>query len=304
MNNDSMNNASRNNASATNASATVSAEPGTNDGRTPYVRPRGIRRLLLAALAAAALVVGSAVPAMAAAPSLPAPTGADGWIRVAHLSPDTKAVDVKLAALKGGASVFELTDVAYGMVSDYVLVPEGTYVVSMVPSGTKSTAKPMVSASVRIEKDKTVTVAAFGNNKDLQTRVFKDDLTPPAAGQSNIRLIQASTVTDEVSVQTSTGLLIASDAKAGESTTYASVPAGPWDLELSGKGIADMSSVDLPMGSVNTLFVLDNSSGGLTVMPVLDSAAVGAAPVGGVQTGGGALATSFAKGYAGPLEKR
>jgi hypothetical protein len=270
---------------------------------------------MIAALAAVGLVLGSTLPAMAAAPALPAPTGADGWIRVAHLSPDTKSVDVKLSALKGGAEVFELTDVAYGMVSDYVLVPEGTYVVSMVPSNATSTAKPMVSASVRIVEDKTITVAAFGNNKDLQTRVFQDDLTPPAGGQSNIRLIQASTVTDEVSVETSTGLLIAADAKAGESTSYASVPSGPWDLELSAQGIDDMTRVELPAGSVNTLFVLDNSTGGLTVMPVLDSAAVGAAPVGGVQTGGGALASAdrevgtdvrvvSAKGFAGSLEKR
>ena len=36
--------------------------------------------------------------------------------------------------------------------------------------------------------------------------------------------------------------------------------------------------------------MLDNATGGLTVVPVVDSAATAEAPVGGVQTGGGYLA--------------
>ncbi len=258
-------------------------------------RQRRLRRTVLTVVATSGLVLGGAASAVAApaAPTvLPAATGADGWMRVAHLSPDTKSVDVTLTALSGDATVFELTDVAYGMVSDYVEVPTGTYVVSMVPSDSASTAKPMISASVRIVADKTISVAALGTNDDLTTRVFQDDLTAPEAGASRIRVIQASTVADEVDVETTNGLLIAENAESGASTSYATVPAGPWDIALSAKGISDTAPLNLADGTVNTLFVLDNSTGGLTIMPVLDSASVGDAPTGGVQTGGGALADS------------
>ena len=258
---------------------------------------RGIRAILALTTAGLITVAAGISPAMAtptvepvAAP--PAVTAQTGWARIAHLSADTKTVDVRVTALKGGSLTYELNDVAYGMVSDYRALPAGTYVISMVPSGS-STTKAMISASVKIEQGKTVTVAAYGKNSDLQTRVFTDDLTAPEAGAARIRLIQASSKTASVDVRTTTGLLIADDAATGSSTSYASVPAGPWNLELTAKGLDNAAVVELPNGSVNTLFVLDNARGGLTVMSVLDSASVGAAPVGGVQTGGGYLKTTF-----------
>lgn len=250
------------------------------------------RRILIAVAAAVGLAAVGVTPAIAAPQVLPAATGQDGWLRVAHLSPDTKAVDVQLSALRGGSSLLELADIGYGVVSEYMLLPVGTYVISMTPAGAAPGARAMIDASVKVTENKSVTVAAFGENRDLRTRVFEDDLTAPEAGASRIRLIQASTVTDSVSVETTTRLLIAENARAGQSTNYATVPAGPWDLRLSARGINDVAPIDLPNGSVNTLFVLDNANGGLTVMPVLDSASVGAAPIGGVQTGGGALAGS------------
>lgn len=251
--------------------------------------------LILSVAAVGLLAVGglsaNATPSPAASSSAgPPATPSDGWIRVAHLSPDTAKVDVRLIAAAGGAPLLTLNDVGYGVVSDYIHLPAGSYVVAMAPAAAAATAKPIVSASVTVSRGKSITVAAFGDNQNLQTRVFRDDLTGPKAGAARIRLIQASTVTDSVSVQTTTGLLIARDARAGDSTSYASVPAGAWTLALTGSGIDDTAAVTLRNGSVNTLFVLDNASGGLTVLPVLDSASVGAAPIGGVQTGGGALA--------------
>ena len=254
-------------------------------------RPRTRVPLLVALVASLGLLGAGAAPAFAADSPLPTVTGDSGWLRVAHLSPDTAEVTVQLSALAGGASVFELDGVAYGVVSDYVQVPVGSYVVAMTPSSAPAGAEPAISASVQVDKDKTVTIAAFGKNNDLKARVFQDDLTAPAGGASRIRLIQASTLTDTVSVQTTTGLLIASDARAGDSSSYATVPAGAWDLALTAPGVDDVASVTLADGTVNTLFVLDNAGGGLTVKAVLDSASVGAAPVGGVQTGGGGLAS-------------
>src|ERR1700712_359730 len=77
----------------------------------------------------------------APASTAPAPTATDGWLRVAHLSPDTKAVDVTVTNLSGGQKLFELDDVAYGTVSPYEHFPAGTYTISMTPWNTKATTK-------------------------------------------------------------------------------------------------------------------------------------------------------------------
>ena len=52
--------------------------------------------------------------------------------------------------------------------------------------------------------------------------------------------------------------------------------------------------LDPNVGSVASLFVLDDASNGLVVSPVLDSAAIGDLPTGGIQTGGGATAVHVA----------
>ena len=252
-----------------------------------------LRSLISAAALVAVVTIGAtASPALAAPAAAPAATGPSGWLRIAHLSPDTKSVDVRVTALMGGASVYELDSVKYGAVSSYKAMPTGVYTIAMVPAGSKSTANPMLSASVSVVDGKASTVAAYGPNKDLKLKAFSDDLSTPAAGQARIRLIQASVKTPSIDVKTATGISIAKNAKSGTATGYAEVAAGPWALTLTGKNVESIDPVTLANGSVTTLLVLDTTGGGLTVRPIVDSAAVGAVPVGGVQTGGGFLASA------------
>lgn len=248
--------------------------------------------------AAVAIVAGLfiATPANAApapAPAGPAPTATagEGWLRLAHLSPDTMGVDVRITPLKGGPALYKLDQLTYGGVSPYDAVPDGIYVVSMVPSGSKASARPMASTSVKVESGQSSTVAVYGPNKSIAVKVFDDDLTTPTDGKARIRLIQASTRSSSVNVKTSTGIVVAAKAKRGTATGYAEVPAGAWTLDLTAASKSDSANISLAQGSVTTLFVLDTASGGLTIQPVLDSASVGKDPVGGVQTGGGYLAT-------------
>lgn len=245
-----------------------------------------------AALVALVTIGATATPALATPAATPVATGSVGWLRVAHLSPDTKSVDVRVTALMGGASVYDLDSVKYGAVSSYRSIPTGVYTIAMVPAGSKSSTKPMLSASVAVVAGKASTVAAYGLNKKLMVKVFTDDLSTPAAGQARIRLIQASTRTSSIDVKTATGISIAKNAKSGTATGYAEVAAGPWALTLTGKNVRSIDPVTLANGSVTTLLVLDTTGGGLSVRPIVDSAAVGTAPVGGVQTGGGFLAST------------
>jgi len=199
---------------------------------------------------------------------------------------------VRLARLKLGEGQ---ADAALDVLKQ---LPAGSYTVSMVPAGSSGSDVPVISETVTVDAGTATTVAAYGPTDDLQVRAFDDDLSQPAAGSARIRLIQASTITPEVDVTTAQGDPIAKDAKAGSATGYAEIPAGDWTLDLTGKGVQDTADVSVAAGSVTTLFVLDTSSGGLTILPILDSASVGDVPDGGVDTGGGYLAHAEADGTA------
>lgn len=245
----------------------------------------------IAVLAAALIAAGLAFAPGAATAVVPAAVDeAGGWLRLGHLSPDTKSVDVEVTARRGGAVVLELQGVGYGDVSAYSQLAAGMYKVSMVPAGSPPSTRAVVSSNVKVDADAATTVVAYGPSADLEVKAVVDDLTEPTAGNARLRLFQASTLTDEVDVATTTGLSIAQGAIAGSVTGYAEVPAGQWTLELSGEDATGLTAIDVAAGSVSTLFVLDTAAGGLTILPIVDSAAVGVTPDGGVNTGGGGSA--------------
>jgi len=74
--------------------------------------------------AASALLIGMPAAAASAASSASAGTG---WIRLAHLSPNTPAVDVYLYSFGNSDAKIVLHHVAYGTVSPYEAVPAGDY---------------------------------------------------------------------------------------------------------------------------------------------------------------------------------
>lgn len=265
--------------------------------RTPSPRTAP-RRLLIAVGIAAVTAVAAIAPTISSTAATTAATGAPGWVRLAHLSPDTTSVDVKVSSSSGQSTLFALNGVAYGAVSPYEQLPGGSYTVTMVPAGSSASTSPLLSAVIKVTPGTASTVAAFGSNRKLTLKTFTDDLTPPPAGSARVRLIQASTKVPTVDVLTAQGLSIAKSARAGSATSYASVPAGNWSLAISGRKVSQDAQVDLAAGTVSTLLVLDDPDG-LTIRPVLDSAATAAAPVGGVNTGGGYLAS---KGLTGPLK--
>ena len=246
---------------------------------------RNTRTLVVGALAATLVAASLGLAPQTASAATPD----DGWLRIGHLSPDTKGVDVQLSRLSGGGKVFELDDVTYGQVSPYQELPVGTYVLSMRSSSAPD-ATPMVSTDVTVSAGNASTVVAYGRNSDLRTTAFTDDLQQPGDGKAKLRLVQAATTAGKVDVSTSTGTEVAKDAAFGSATGYATVAAGKWTLDVSGSGQRGTADVDLASNTVSTLFVLDDSKGDLTVVPVTDAAATAATPKGGVQTGGGGTA--------------
>ncbi|HJY95503.1 MAG TPA: DUF4397 domain-containing protein, partial [Streptosporangiaceae bacterium] len=139
-------------------------------------------------LATSALLLG--IPAAATAFAGSATSGT-GWIRLAHLSPNTPAVDVYLYSFNDSNAMIVLHHVAYGTVSPYESVKAGDYSVAMRATGASPTSQPVLSTSVTIAAGHAYTVAGMGPESGLRLQVLDDDLTTPS-GQALVRVIQAS----------------------------------------------------------------------------------------------------------------
>src|SRR5215468_11597568 len=127
---------------------------------------------------------------MATAPAASASSGA-GWIRLAHLSPNTPAVDVYLYSFGDSHAMIVLRHVAYGTVSPYEKVKAGEYTVAMRGAGAPASSQPVLSTSVQITPGRAFTVAGMGPTKGLRLQILRDRLTTPQ-GRSLVRVIQAS----------------------------------------------------------------------------------------------------------------
>src|SRR5437879_12622372 len=92
------------------------------------VRFSRITRKIIMLSAASALLIGMPAAAASAASSASAGTG---WIRLAHLSPNTPAVDVYLYSFGHSDAKIVLHHVAYGKVSRDAAVAAGEYGVGM-----------------------------------------------------------------------------------------------------------------------------------------------------------------------------
>src|ERR1700728_4632935 len=85
-------------------------------------------------LAACALTLGMTAAGASTAMASTVKTQ-DGWIRLAHLSPNAPAVDVYLYAIGNSKAMIVLHHVSYGTVSPYETVAAGDYTVAMRAAG-------------------------------------------------------------------------------------------------------------------------------------------------------------------------
>ena len=245
---------------------------------------RRITRRLLMLAAASALLLG--IPAAATAYASSATTGT-GWIRLAHLSPNTPPVDVYLYSFGDSNAMIVLHHVAYGTVSPYESVQAGDYSVAMRGAGASPTSQPVLSTSVTIAAGHAYTVAGMGPESGLRLQVLEDKLTT-APGQAEVRVIQASLKQQVVTV-TLGSTVLASGLKFASVSDYQPVSPGTQSVTVSSSGGDAHSSVTLPAGTVHTLVVLDSASG-LEVVNLTDASGSGTPPAGGVSTGFGGTA--------------
>ncbi|ASW56063.1 DUF4397 domain-containing protein [Plantactinospora sp. KBS50] len=253
----------------------------------PGIRPPrpGLARAGAVLLAAVLSVVplGPAATALAAAPV--------GYVRLAHLSPDTPAVDVYLSKATAGAEPQVFRAVGYGQLSPYLPTPAGRYAVAMRKAGAPADQPPVLTTEVAVTAGQAYTVAGVGRYADLGLRVLDDDLTAPPDGRAKVRVVQASVKAPVLDVAAENGPTVATGVQFGTTTGYADVQPGSWRLQLSPPGARPTSTdVTLAGGAVYSLLVLDADGGGLRTELRTDARGGTVVPAGGVAAGGGGTA--------------
>jgi hypothetical protein len=237
--------------------------------------------------AGAVLAVSAAITLVAVQPASAA--GPTGYVRLAHLSPDTPNVDVYLSTVGGSGAPQVFPGVGYGVVSKYLSVPTGTYAVAMRGAGAPATDPPVLTTNVTVADGKAYMVAGVGKHADLGLKVIEDDLTPPPSGKAKVRVIQASVGASALDLAIQGGPMIASNVPFASTTEYFQVQPGRWTLTAKGTsgGPSGNLGVHLEAGNVYSVLVLDAPGGGLKSELRLDAAGMGKPPTGGVQTGAG-----------------
>ena len=273
-----------------------------------------LRRLTVVGLSLAALnVSASAAPALAttAAPAIPAaaPTPAKpaapgsatlaagavararakgfGWLRLAHLSPNTPPVDVYLYSFGDPQALVVVPHVAYGTVSAYKAVRSGDYTVAMRAAGASAHTKPVLSTSVNITPGGAYTVAGLGPFKGLRLQVMRDRLRTPK-GKALVRVIQASLQQHRVTTRAGHRVLVGRQRFATVSR-YVAVRPGTWTVRASGRAERAADQVKLTADSIHTIVVLDHT-GHLALDPLQDAAGSRVTPQGAPPTGLGGTA--------------
>jgi hypothetical protein len=252
------------------------------------VKFRITHRRVTVLLAFLAVLIGIPVSASAADAA-----ASNGWIRLGNLSATTSAVDVYVYASGDASPSFVLHDIAYGTVSGYRSVSAGDYSVKMRKAGSAASSQPVLTADLTVRGGKSYTATALSaKGQGAQLKVLNDELTTPA-GQSRVRVIQASTKQDAVKFHCSCAPgapgNIVTKASPGSVSSYTSIPAGTWTMAATGPSAKTSLPVTLTGNTVHTEVVLDGASG-LEILNLTDAAGVGQPPAGGVATGFGGAA--------------
>ena len=241
-----------------------------------------LARLITACGLALGLVGVLAIGASAAS----AATGT-GYLRLAHLSPNTPAVDVYLYSFGNPSAMVVLHHVAYGDVSPYEAVPSGEYTVAMRAAGTPSASKPVLSTTVDVVSDHAYTVAGMGPVSGIRLEVIEDSLAS-SRDAALVRTIQASMHQVPVTV-TAGSTVIGRDLNFTTVSSYKEVSPGTVTVTAVGPTKRGSGQFDLAPDTIYTIVVLDDS-GGLKLDALVDSAGSKIIPAGSAATGFGGTA--------------
>jgi Domain of unknown function (DUF4397) len=226
------------------------------------VRARFARTFCLLGLAVLSLGLVSGTAAASASQGF-------GYLRLAHLSPNTPAVDVYLYSFHDSKAMFVVHHVAYGTISGFEKIPAGEYTVAMRLAGKPAKSPAVISTTVNIQPGSAYTVAGLGPANGLRLQILPDRLTTPK-GKVLVRIIQASLREHQVTIRAG-HTVIAQRVPFGQATAFKVVKPGTWNVSATGPTERTSSSITLAAGTIHTIVVLDGP-GGLALDDLMDAA--------------------------------
>jgi Domain of unknown function (DUF4397) len=210
-----------------------------------------------------------------------------GYLRLAHLSPNTPAVDVYLYSFGDPSAMVVLHHVAYGEVSPYESVASGEYTVAMRAAGAEASSKPVLSTTIDVASGHAYTVAGMGPESGLRLQVIGDSLAM-ARDEALVRVIQASMHQTSVTV-TAGSTTLGTDLNFTTVTSYKAVTPGTVTVTAAGQSEHGSGTFTFAADTIYTIVVLDDS-GHLGLTSLVDSSGSKVMPAGGAQTGFGGTA--------------
>ena len=234
-----------------------------------------------------ALAVGLVGGLGLTAASVASASNGTGYLRLAHLSPNTPAVDVYLYSFGDPSAMVVLHHVAYGDVSPYEAVNSGEYTVAMRAAGAKPSSKPVLSTTINVVNGHAYTVAGMGPLAGLKLQVIGDSLAM-ARNEALVRVIQASMHQNSVTVTAGSKVL-------GHGLSFTTVSpytaVQPGSVTVTAKGTTEHGSgqFTLAAGTIYTMVVLDNNKE-LKIQDLVDSSGSKVTPSGSAATGFGGTA--------------
>jgi len=237
-------------------------------------------------LGGTATFIAAISPPASASTTVPA-AAQDGWVRIAHLSPEAPAMDIYLYPFGNPGHPVVLRDVSYGDVSAYMAVSPGQYTVAMRGFGAPATSHPALITNFMVGAKTTYTVAALGPDPGLRVEILQNQIATHA-GKALVRVVQASLKQNRVTVSYGPTVL-ARQLVFGSATQYVAVSPGKRTIQLSAPGQRTTMSVTLTADTVHTIVVLDGPSG-LKADNLTDAVGSRKMPAGGANTGFGGTA--------------
>ena len=212
--------------------------------------------------------------------ALPVAADDHARVRVLHASPDAPAVDVYLNDEIVGA----LTNVPFGVISDYLTIPAGTHNVKVYLTG--DTTSPVIDADVTVEANGAYTVAAINPVASIQPAVLVDN---PAvnSGEALVRVVHFSPDAPGVDVApdgSEPADAVVQNLEFPDDTGYLGLPGGSYDLEVRLAGTTDVAlqldPLSIEAGNAYSVFAIGSAAadplGGnaLTALVTLDAQAL------------------------------
>jgi hypothetical protein len=191
-------------------------------------------------------------------------------VRVGHFSPDAPAVDVYA---NDGAL---LTEVPFGVLSDYLDVPAGTYTIAVVPAGADPADGAVIGpVDLDFAAGTKTTVAATNALANIEAQVLVDE-PAPQEGVAQVRVVHFSADAPAVDVAVDGGDVVVPNLAYPAAAGYLDLPEGEYDLEIRPTGTTDVAfdidPLELAGGNSFTVFAIGSlADGSFTVLPAVDA---------------------------------